>query len=322
MVRHAVLRGFWALLIALGLSQSCKSPAPSDGEPDVHALASCTVDGLTFPHGAHRIPDDDGCNACECRDGHLWCTAAACAPESGCRIDGKVYADGSNDVPDPKSCNCCACEGANVARCGQTACALPTSCRFQGFEYPHGRGFGTERYGCRCDAGKWDCGVERKLTPRRELALGECPTAPGVSGPDGAMLATAKESLRPSMFRVAPDIDQQGFFEDLFMIWNTKKSLPPQANARKWFESLPQVSRKPPRVLDNGVEHREATAQAKYGTCRWSLALSERRLRRLTVECSFQRWSTLGAAFRHALGPAFQIRVNGDRAVARVEYEG
>jgi hypothetical protein len=124
------------------------------------------------------------------------------------------------------------------------------------------------------------------------------------------------------MFRVSPEIDQQGFYEDLFMIWNMKSSLPPQADARRWFEQLPRVSRKPPRALDNGLEQREAVAQAKYGSCRWVLALSERRLRRLTAECSFQRWSKLGAAFRQALGPAFEIRENGDRAVARVAYEG
>jgi hypothetical protein len=124
------------------------------------------------------------------------------------------------------------------------------------------------------------------------------------------------------MFRVSPDIDQQGFFEDLFMVWNMKRSLPPQADARKWFEQLPRVSRKPPRAPESGVEQLEATAQAKYGSCRWSLALSERRLRSLTVECSFQRWSTLGAAFRQALGPAFEIQENGDGAVARVEYAG
>jgi hypothetical protein len=124
------------------------------------------------------------------------------------------------------------------------------------------------------------------------------------------------------MFRLSPDIDQQGLFEDLFMIWNTKKSLPPQANARRWFERLPRVSRKPPRALENGVEQLEATEEAKYGRCRWSLLLSERRLTSLIVECSFQRWRTLGAVFRQALGPAFEIRDNGDRAVARVEYKG
>ncbi len=74
------------------------------------------------------------------------------------------------------------------------------------------------------------------------------------------------------------------------------------------------------RALDDGDELLEARAQAKYASCRWSLALSEGRLRSLTVECSFQRWSTLGVAFREALGTAFEIRENGDRAVARVEY--
>jgi hypothetical protein len=194
--------------------------------------------------------------------------------------------------------------------------------RFQSFDYAHGRGFGTELYGCRCDAGSWDCGTDRKLAPHRELALWECPTAPGVSGPDGATLATSKESLRPPMFRLPPDIDQQGLFEDLFMIWNAKRSLAPHANARKWFATLRQVSRSPARALDHGVELLEATAQRKYGSCRWSLTLAEQRLRHLTVECSFQRWSALGVAFRQAMGPAFEIRENGDHAVARVQYQG
>lgn len=317
---HAVRRGFWTFLLVLGLSQGCNSSRETDAS--ARAPASCTVDGLTFPDGAQEIPDGDGCNTCQCRDGRLFCTALACPVESGCRIGGKVYADGSNDVPDSKSCNCCACEGGKVTRCSQSACGLPASCRFQGFDYPHGGGFGMEPYRCRCDAGSWSCGADRNPVPRPELALWTCPTAPGVSGPDGAALATSTESLRPSMFHLPADIDQQALFDDLFMIWNMKKSLPPQANARRWFEGLRQVSKKPPRAQGNRLELLEATAQAKYASCRWSLVLSERRLRSLIVECSFQRWSALGAAFLQALGPAFAIRENGDRAVARVEYRG
>jgi|GEM_PF-6481764 len=115
MKQHAVLRGFWTFLIALGLSQGCKNPPGSEPQPEPHGRASCTIDGLTFSDGATGIPDDDECNTCQCQDGHLFCTALACSPESGCRIDGKVYAAGSNDVPDPKSCNCCACEGDPVS---------------------------------------------------------------------------------------------------------------------------------------------------------------------------------------------------------------
>jgi hypothetical protein len=164
----------------------------------------------------------------------------------------------------------------------------PSERQLQSFDYAHGRRFGTGAYGCRCDARRWDCGADREPIPRNKLELWECPTAPGVSGPDGATLATSEQLSRPSMFRVSPDIDRQGFLEDVFMIWNMKRWLPPQAEARQWFERCHECH-ETPRLLDNGGEQLEATAQAKYASCRWSLALSERRLRRMTVECSLQR---------------------------------
>ncbi|RYZ07252.1 MAG: hypothetical protein EOO73_12870 [Myxococcales bacterium] len=82
--------------------------------------AACRVAGVTYPHGARRIPSPFDCNECECDDGQLICN------EAGCPDDDVTCPEGTSLVS-----RCVACSGgAAMSQCSlvETGCVTEEEC--------------------------------------------------------------------------------------------------------------------------------------------------------------------------------------------------
>jgi len=104
---------------------------------ELGCVATCEVDGATYPVGANVPGGGDGCNVCTCVAANtVTCMHEDC-PDEGCAYQGMLYPPGSS-WPAGDGCNTCECEPGGIVSCTAVWCA---QCVYGGTSYPPGASY-------------------------------------------------------------------------------------------------------------------------------------------------------------------------------------
>ncbi len=159
-----------------------------------------------------------------------------------------------------------------------------------------------------------------KLSSAPHAVSAKPPLPEGIVGPDRGELRPGSEPLRAAELELAKDLHADWVDDDLAMVWNLRRRLPPEAHAGEWLARLPKAVLEPTRDLGFGARWIDARMPAGYASCSHELLLFHEELVEHHVRCSFERWDALGAALARALGPAFTVELDGTRADAKLSF--